>query len=141
MSKNEDKIKDVESTDVSVEILNEKEFYSEDIPPKVAFENTLFTVLEKRLNKLELKNSRYKDNSDMRKALVITFTTIITFWLLSVLLILVGNRVNRYDLSENTLIAFLTTSSANVLGMMYVILKNLFPNGKDKNNPKNNANE
>ena len=134
MSKNEDKIKDVESTDVSVEILNEKEFYSEDIPPKVAFENTLFTVLEKRLNKLELKNSRYKDNSDMRKALVIAFTTIITFWLLSVLLILVGNRVNRYDLSENTLIAFLTTSSANVLGMMYVILKNLFPNGKDKNN-------
>ena len=139
MSKNEDKIKDVESTEVSVEILNEKEFYSEDIPPKVAFENTLFTVLEKRLNKLELKNSRYKDNSDMRKALVIAFTTIITFWLLSVLLILVGNRVNRYDLSENTLIAFLTTSSANVLGMMYVILKNLFPNGKDKNNPKNNA--
>ena len=103
--------------------------------------NTAHTVLEKRLNKLELKNSRYKDNSDMRKALVITFTTIITFWLLSVLLILVGNRVNRYDLSENTLIAFLTTSSANVLGMMYVILKNLFPNGKDKNNPKNNANK
>ena len=130
MNKNEDKIKDVESTEVSVEILNEKEFYSEDIPPKVAFENTLFTVIEKRLNKLELKNVRYKDNSDMRKALVIAFTTIIAFWLLSVLLILVGNKVNRFDLSENTLIAFLTTSSANVLGMMYVILKNLFPEKK-----------
>ena len=35
-----------------VEILNEKEFYSGDVPPKVAFENTLFTVIEKRLNKL-----------------------------------------------------------------------------------------
>ena len=136
MSKNEDKIKDVESTEVSVEILNEKEFYSEDIPPKVAFENTLFTVIEKRLNKLELKNVRYRDNSDMRKALVIAFTTIIAFWLLSVLLILVGNKLNRYDLSENTLIAFLTTSSANVLGMMYVILKNLFPEKKDRNKPK-----
>lgn len=132
MNKNEDKIKDVESTEVSVEILNEKEFYSEDVPPKVAFENTLFTVIEKRLNKLELKNVRYRDNSDMRKALVIAFTTIIAFWLLSVLLILVGNKINRYDLSENTLIAFLTTSSANVLGMMYVILKNLFPEKKDK---------
>ena len=136
MNKNEDKIKDVESTEVSVEILNEKEFYSEDVPPKVAFENTLFTVIEKRLNKLELKNVRYRDNSDMRKALVIAFTTIIAFWLLSVLLILVGNKVNRYDLSENTLIAFLTTSSANVLGMMYVILKNLFPEKKDRNKPK-----
>jgi len=132
LNKNEDKIKDVESTEVSVEILNEKEFYSEDVPPKVAFENTLFTVIEKRLNKLELKNVRYRDNSDMRKALVIAFTTIIAFWLLSVLLILVGNKINRYDLSENTLIAFLTTSSANVLGMMYVILKNLFPEKKDK---------
>jgi hypothetical protein len=133
LNKNEDKIKDVESTEVSVEILNEKEFYSEDIPPKVAFENTLFTVIEKRLNKLELKNARYKDNSDMRKALVVAFTTIIALWLLSVLLILVGNT-NRYHLSENTLITFLTTSSANVLGMMYVILKNLFPekNKKDK---------
>ncbi len=136
MNKNEDKIKDVESTEVSVEILNEKEFYSEDVPPKVAFENTLFTVIEKRLNKLELKNVRYRDNSDMRKALVIAFTTIIAFWLLSVLLILVGNKLNRYDLSENTLIAFLTTSSANVLGMMYVILKNLFPEKKDRNKPK-----
>lgn len=136
MNKNEDKIKDVESTEVSVEILNEKEFYSEDVPPKVAFENTLFTVIEKRLNKLELKNVRYRDNSDMRKALVIAFTTIIAFWLLSVLLILVGNKINRYDLSENTLIAFLTTSSANVLGMMYVILKNLFPEKKDKNKQK-----
>ena len=136
MNKNEDKIKDVESTEVSVEILNEKEFYSEDVPPKVAFENTLFTVIEKRLNKLELKNVRYRDNSDMRKALVIAFTTIIAFWLLSVLLILVGNKLNRYDLSENTLIAFLTTSSANVLGMMYVILKNSFPEKKDRNKPK-----
>lgn len=127
MNKNEDKIKDVESTELSVEILNEKEFYSEDIPPKIAFQNTLLTVIEKRLNKLELKNARYKDNSDMRKALVVAFTTIIAFWLLAVILILVGNRVRKYDLSENTLIAFLTTSSANVLGMMYVILKNLFP--------------
>lgn len=136
MNKNEDKIKDVESTELSVEILNEKEFYSEDIPPKIAFQNTLLTVIEKRLNKLELKNARYKDNSDMRKALVVAFTTIIAFWLLAVILILVGNRVRKYDLSENTLIAFLTTSSANVLGMMYVILKNLFPEKKDKNKQK-----
>ena len=74
MNKNEDKIKDVESTEVSVEILNEKEFYSEDVPPKVAFENTLFTVIEKRLNKLELKNVRYRDNSD-----IFTYTLYIWF--------------------------------------------------------------
>lgn len=84
-------------------------------------------LLKAQVLKLTLKNSRYKDNTEIRKSLVVAFTTIIVFWLVAVLLILVGNNSNNYQLSENTLIALLVTSSANVIGMMVVILKNLFP--------------
>ena len=140
MNKNEDKIKDVEPITLGMDTFSEYFFYSEEMNPTTVKFISLKAVYENRAEKLKLKNDRYKDNTDMRKALVVAFTTIIAFWLLAVLLILVGNRVNKYDLSENTLIAFLTTSSANVLGMMYVILKNLFPE-KNKDKKKENTAE
>lgn len=125
--KNEDKIKDIENGHLGIEVFSESSLYAEDVTPKVAQERTIKVVLEKRVAKLELKNKRYKDNTDIRRSLVIAFTTIIAFWLLAVLLILVGNNCNHYNLSENTLIALMVTSTANVIGMMIVILKNLFP--------------
>lgn len=125
--KNEDKIKDIEDGHLGMEVFSENALYTEDVTPKVAQERTIKVVLEKRVAKLELKNKRYKDNTDIRRSLVIAFTTIIAFWLLAVLLILVGNNCNHYNLSENTLIALMVTSTANVIGMMIVILKNLFP--------------
>ena len=140
MNKNEDKIKDVEPITLGMDTFSEDFFYSEEMNPTTVKFISLKAVYEKRAEKLKLKNDRYKDNTDMRKALVVAFTTIIAFWLLAVLLILVGNRVNKYDLSENILITFLTTSSANVLGMMYVILKNLFPE-KNKDKKKENTAE
>ena len=138
MNKNEDKIKDVEPITLGMDTFSEDFFYSEEMNTTTVKFISLKAVYEKRAEKLKLKNDRYKDNTDMRKALVVAFTTIIAFWLLAVILILVGNRVNKYDLSENTLIAFLTTSSANVLGMMYVIFKNLFPE-KNKDKKKENT--
>lgn len=99
-------------------------------------EETEIERLRKSNTKLELKNHRYKDNTEIRRALVVAFTTVIVFWLLSVLLILVGNNCNHYNLSENTLIALMVTSTANVIGMMIVILKNIFPEkNKGKNKP------
>lgn len=77
------------------------------------------------------KDRRYKGETVLRENLAIAFTIIISFWLLSVILILVGNT-NYYKLSDNVLIALMITSSANVIGMMIVILKNLFPNRDGK---------
>jgi hypothetical protein len=131
--KNEDRIKDVETTELSMGLFtNDETPYLEDLPIRDGQLLTFNSILEKRNEKLELKNGRYRDNTELRRALVVAFTTIIAFWLLSVLLILTGNNCKHYDLSENTLIAFMTTSTANVLGMMYVILKNLFPEKKVK---------
>lgn len=74
---------------------------------------------------------RYARETVLRENLTITFTIIIVFWLLSVILILVGNTTT-YKLSDNVLIALMVTSSANVIGMMIIILKNLFPNRDGK---------
>ncbi|WP_164076198.1 hypothetical protein [Flavimarina sp. Hel_I_48] len=45
--------------------------------------------------------------------------------------ILIGNNLH-YKLSDEVLIALLITSTANVIGMMLIILKNLFPNRDSK---------
>lgn len=82
-----------------------------------------------QIQQLLSENERYRENTSLRKALATAFTVIISFWLLAVLLILVGNRCNQYNLSDNVLITLLVTTTANVIGMMLIILRNLFPSG------------
>jgi len=90
-------------------------------------------VDDKRLNEAVLtpQEERYSRETKLRENLTTAFTMIITLWLLSVVLILVGNNL-RYKLSDEVLIALLVTSTANVIGMMLIILKNLFPNRDSK---------
>lgn len=125
----------VANTDVDNRAFNEEKSYENNNDQRNL---TQIELLKTQVIKLELKNRRYKDNSELRRGLAIMFTLTINGWLFAVFLILLTNS-NTLKLSDSVLIALLTTSSANVLGMMYVILKNLFPNGKDKNNPKNNT--
>ena len=125
----------VANTDVDNRAFNEEKSYENNNDQRNL---TQIELLKTQVIKLELKNRRYKDNSELRRGLAIMFTLTINGWLFVVFLILLTNS-QTLKLSDSVLIALLTTSSANVLGMMYVILKNLFPNGKDKNNPKNNS--
>ena len=125
----------VANTDVDNRAFNEEKSYENNNDQRNL---TQIELLKTQVIKLELKNRRYKDNSELRRGLAIMFTLTINGWLFVVFLILLTNS-QTLKLSDSVLIALLTTSSANVLGMMYVVLKNLFPNGKDKNNPKNNA--
>ena len=125
----------VANTDVDNRAFNEEKSYENNNDQRNL---TQIELLKTQVIKLELKNRRYKDNSELRRGLAVMFTLTINGWLFVVFLILLTNS-QTLKLSDSVLIALLTTSSANVLGMMYVILKNLFPNGKDKNNPKNNA--
>ena len=131
MNKNEDKIKDVEPTTLGMDIFSEEVFYSEEINPTTAQFISLKAVYEKRAEKLKLKNDRYKDNTELRRGLAILFTITINGWLIIVFLILLNNR--SLKLSDSVLITLLGTTTIQVLGMMYVILKNLFPEkNKDK---------
>ncbi|MDX6181570.1 hypothetical protein SGQ44_06480 [Flavobacterium sp. Fl-77] len=82
-----------------------------------------------QIQKLLSEVERYREDTTLRKSLAMVFTSIIALWLFAVIMILVGNYCNSYNLSDNVLIALLVTSTANVIGMMLIILKNLFPSG------------
>ncbi|MCL9804967.1 hypothetical protein NAT51_05525 [Flavobacterium amniphilum] len=86
-----------------------------------------------QIKKLLSENERYREDTSLRKALATAFTMIITFWLLAVLLILIGNHCNHFNLSDNVLITLLVTTTANVIGMMLIILRNLFPSSDAPN--------
>ncbi|WGH74699.1 hypothetical protein P8625_11470 [Tenacibaculum tangerinum] len=72
------------------------------------------------------EEERFRGETKLRENLAVTFTIIIASWLLSVLLLLVGNE-NYYKLSDGVLKTLLITTTANVIGMMTIILRNLFP--------------
>lgn len=91
-----------------------------------------------QIQKLHSELDRYKEDTSLRSNLAKVFTIIISFWLLAVILILVGNNCHNYNLSDNVLITLMVTSTANVIGMMLIILRNLFPSNEliAKNKPK-----
>lgn len=83
-------------------------------------------ILEDRLG--NAKVGRFLEDTKLRRHLTYIFSVIILLWLASVVSILYFNGyLLKLNLSENVLITLLTTSSVNVIGMMLIILKNLFP--------------
>jgi hypothetical protein len=83
-------------------------------------------ILEDRLG--SAKVGRFLEDTKLRRHLTYIFAFIIFLWLAAVVSILYFNfNFLNLNLSENVLITLLTTSSVNVIGMMLIILKNLFP--------------
>lgn len=87
-------------------------------------------ILEDHLGIARVK--RFKIDTELRKHLAYCFTVIIFLWLASVVCILFFNdNLLVLNLSDTVLITLLTTTSVNVIGMMIIILKNLFPQQKE----------
>jgi hypothetical protein len=83
-------------------------------------------MLEDHLGLAKVK--RFEIDTRLRKYLAYSFTIIIFLWLASVICILFFNdHLLRLNLSDTVLVTLLTTTSVNVIGMMLIILKNLFP--------------
>lgn len=79
-----------------------------------------------RLNK-KLRNERYREDTKHRRNLSTWAASIVSLWLISVLLILIFNS-KSINLSDSTMIALLSTTTLNVLGMMLIVLRGLFEN-------------
>lgn len=79
-----------------------------------------------------LANKRFESDTQKRDTLSTWAAVLVSFWLISVLLILVGNT-NTYKLESNVLIALLATTTLNVLGLMFIVLKGLFGSGINRN--------
>jgi len=72
-----------------------------------------------------LENQRYKDDTEHRKVLSTWAGTLVSFWLVAVILILTNNTI-RFKLSDSVLIALLGTTTLNVLGLMVIVLNDIF---------------
>lgn len=82
-------------------------------------------------NKLTLENQRYESDTNLRDLFAKGYSIILVLWLIAVLYILTKNNSNHYHFSDSVLIALLATSTANVIGMVVIVLKNLFPTQKE----------
>ena len=78
----------------------------------------------------EAKLQRYNQDTNHRSSLVVWAATIVSFWLIAVLFILTRNT-EQYKLSNTIMVTLLTTTTVNVLGLMIIVLNDLF-RGKSK---------
>ncbi|QNF32532.1 hypothetical protein HUW51_07255 [Adhaeribacter swui] len=71
------------------------------------------------------ENQRYREDTSHRKWLGIWTAVVVTCWLVAVLLILVFNE--RYiRLGDTVLTSLLATTTLNVLGLSYIVLRGHF---------------
>ena len=71
------------------------------------------------------ENQRYKEDTSHRKWLGVWTAIVVTCWLIAVLTILIYN--DRYIcLSDNVLTSLLVTTTLNVLGLSYIVLRGHF---------------
>ncbi|MDI9880783.1 hypothetical protein [Flectobacillus longus] len=104
--------------------------------------------LKLTLKKLKYKIERYYSNSKVRILLVVWTVAIVSVWLLIVALLLaLNNNTINLDkhyfpksiiirISDNVLMTLISTTTVNILGLTYIVLrghfKNLFENEKTK---------
>ncbi len=79
--------------------------------------------IQKDLKRLE--NNRYHSDTKDRKWLAKWTAFVVTIWLTSVLLILVFNE-DKICLSDKVLITLLGTTTLNVLGLSFIVLRGHF---------------
>jgi hypothetical protein len=72
-----------------------------------------------------LKNERYSQDTGNRGLLIAWGAATVTIWLIAVFILLFLNKKSVF-LSDSVLITLLGTTTVNVLGLMYIVLRDLF---------------
>lgn len=75
--------------------------------------------------KKKLENSRYKSDSGHRVKLTVWTKYVVSIWLGLVILVITLNH-HIFFLSDAVLIALICTTTLNVLGLAYIVLKGYF---------------
>lgn len=84
--------------------------------------------LEHKKGEAEL--DRYLQDTLHRRSLVTWAATVVSFWLLCIVFVLTRNT-EEYKLSDTVMVALLGTTTINVLGLMIIVLNDLFKGKKD----------
>ena len=72
------------------------------------------------------KTRRFAEDTRHRKGLVSWVKYVVSLWLLGVLFVVTFNSIFHFYLSDSVLITLLTTTTVNILGLAYIVLKGLF---------------
>lgn len=86
----------------------------------------------KRATLKSLRSRRYATNTSLRTCLAVWSATIVTSWLVMVYIVLINNN-EKYCLSDSVLNTLLTTTTIQVLGLVIIVMYDLF-NGKSEDN-------
>lgn len=82
---------------------------------------------DKDHRKKELENNSLETNIALKKGICSWVKVVVSIYLFFVASILLSITVGGYYLSDNVAIALLTTTTINILGLPYIIIKSLFP--------------
>jgi hypothetical protein len=69
---------------------------------------------------------RYAEDTGHRGKLIRWVKRVVSWSLVLTFLILILNRILALDISDTVLIALLTTTTANILGLAFIVLKGMF---------------
>lgn len=104
--------------------LNDVEYSSNAIPKDIV-KDTLEDIDDKTL--YEQRKARYLQDTKFRRHLAIWVMVIVPSWLFLVIAILICDGFNLIKLQAEVLITLLATTTVNVLGLAYIVLKGIFP--------------
>lgn len=78
------------------------------------------------------EKKRYTQDTKYRKHLTIWVMCIVPIWIIGVFVVVCLCASECWHLSDIAFSALLTTTTANILGLAYIVLKGMFPSNKDK---------
>lgn len=82
-----------------------------------------------------LRTERYRADTLSRKWLAEWAAVVVTLWLVATIIIICCNSSKNLQLTDTVLSVLLGTTTLNVLGLMFIVLKGYFK-GADENTPR-----
>ena len=80
------------------------------------------------------KKERFEQDTKFRKHFSNWVMAIVPSWLLLTMVLMFFTGFNLTSFSDGAIVALLTTTTANVLGLAFIALKGMFPEGNIKDN-------
>jgi len=74
------------------------------------------------------KTKRFAEDTNHRKWLIFWVKCVVSLWLLCVIIVVAFNSIFQFNLNDSVLIALLTTTTVNILGLAFIVLTGLFKN-------------
>lgn len=101
------------------------------IMPKECDTSTVLTDDVDKGTIKEQKSERYKQNTKYRRCLTVWVMHIVPIWLMAVFVLVVLCGLDVCSLSAAVLSTLLATTTANILGLAYIVLKGMFPQERE----------